>query len=241
MVFRRMFASSRFLPACRRTARNLSAYMDGELPGAEIRQTENHLRQCPHCARRHEELLEARSRLRRLAVQPVPAELSRALRVLAIRESARRRQQLQERSNWGRAASGLLVRMQNAMRPLAIPFSGGLVSALVLFSMLLPFYPVITPQTYVNDVPTILYTDPAVKSVAPFGFSSAEIVVDLVIDEQGQVVDYSFPQGFHDPRLRREIENTLLFAQFTPAMAFGQPTPARLRLSFRRSHIDVKG
>ena len=41
--------------------------------------------------------------------------------------------------------------------------------------------------------------------------------------------------------LRREIENNLLFARFTPAMAFGQPKQGKLLVSFRRSHIDVKG
>jgi hypothetical protein len=38
-----------------------------------------------------------------------------------------------------------------------------------------------------------------------------------------------------------EIGNMILFTSFTPATAFGQPTPGKLLLSFRRSKVVVKG
>jgi hypothetical protein len=65
--------------------------------------------------------------------------------------------------------------------------------------------------------------------------------VEVVINEEGRVVDYTLPAVPANSSLRREIENNLLFVRFTPAMSFGQPTTGRLRLSFRRSQIDVKG
>jgi hypothetical protein len=116
------------------------------------------------------------------------------------------------------------------------------VSALFLFSMLVPTYPLMLEQG-IQDVPTAFYTEVSVKSLAPFGFTGDEVFVDLVIDEQGRVVDYTLPHlpAGQNAALRRAIENNLLFAQFTPATTFGQPTAGRIRLSFRRSQIDVKG
>jgi hypothetical protein len=43
--------------------------------------------------------------------------------------------------------------------------------------------------------------------------------------------------------VRRSVERTLLFTEFTPATSFGQAIPSKLRLSLRRgaSAITVKG
>jgi len=125
------------------------------------------------------------------------------------------------------------------MQPLAIPLAGGLTSSLMLFAMLAPSYPGVA-RASVDDVPTAFYQEPSVKSIAPFGLSNDEVTVELTLDETGQVIDYYLPDKASE-ELRREVENTLLFARFTPALAFGQPTTGRLRISFRRSHIDVKG
>jgi hypothetical protein len=129
------------------------------------------------------------------------------------------------------------------MRPLALPFAGGLASAVVLFSMLVPTFTVHAVQGM--DVPTApLYTEATLKNLMPLGTSVTEVVVDVVVDEQGRMVDYSFPSGqgwTKNSALRREVENMLLFAEFTPATSFGQPTMCRMRLSILRRGIDVKG
>jgi hypothetical protein len=42
-------------------------------------------------------------------------------------------------------------------------------------------------------------------------------------------------------RARRSLENALLFTQFTPGTMFGQPASARVRITLRRSEIEVRG
>lgn len=127
------------------------------------------------------------------------------------------------------------------MRPLAIPLAGGLASAVFLFGMVVPN--VATYQSFTgNDVPTALYTEATVKSTGPFTFGDDDIIVELTVDEQGRMVDYSFPSKVsEDPELLRIIENNLLFTTFTPATTFGQPTAGKVRVSFSKSHIEVKG
>ena len=70
--------------------------------------------------------------------------------------------------------------------------------------------------------------------------------LDVRIDASGRVVDYTVPAGvsgqwLKDPALRKAVENSLLFMTFRPASFFGQPAADTLRITLRRSHIEVKG
>ncbi|HUQ93718.1 MAG TPA: zf-HC2 domain-containing protein [Bryobacteraceae bacterium] len=241
MRFQSALLSPKTTIACGRVDRKLSAYVDGALSHADRREMAVHLRECHRCSTRYEELSNTRGALKRIPPASPPGELTARLRILALRQASIRRDALHGRGVAALAWEGIKMRTENLMRPLAIPFAGGLVSAMVLLSMLVPSYPVVAARTTANDVPTVLYQEPTVKSMAPFGFSDDEVLVEVIVDDQGQVVDYSLPHGKVNRELRREIENTLLFARFTPALSFGQPTTGRIRLSFRRSRIDVKG
>jgi len=129
------------------------------------------------------------------------------------------------------------------MRPLAIPTAGGFASAMVLFSVFASGLGMPTCTATHVDVPTGLYTEASVKSYLPLGFQNSDLFVELTIDDQGRVVDYTLP-AMSSPasqELRRNIENHLLFTQFNPATSFGQPIVGKVRLWFRSSRIDVKG
>jgi hypothetical protein len=140
----------------------------------------------------------------------------------------------------GRAA----LLFENLARPLAIPAVGGVVAALVMFTITAMQYP--TPaHAHSTDVPTVLYTEASFKNMGLFPLDTEEVVIDLTIDESGRVLDYSFVDGGvpiqNDKQLKRKIDAALLFAEFVPATSFGQPIPGKVRLSFRRGHIDVRG
>ena len=239
MKFSTAFGSSN--KKCGRIPERLSGFVDGVLVHAERREVSVHLQDCRECTAKFDQLRLTRQMVKGLPSRMPPPDLTARLRVMALRESARQKDAARDRFAALFAWDSWKLRFTNAARPLAIPFAGGIVSALVLFSMMVPAYPVLTARTQVNDVPTAFYQEPSVKSVAPFGFAEDEVVIDVVLDEQGQVIDYSLPEGTGSAVLRREIENQLLFARFTPATTFGQPIVGRMRLTFRRSQIDVKG
>src|SRR5262249_6942612 len=95
-----------------------------------------------------------------------------------------------------------------------------------------------------SDVPTAFFTEASVKGTAPIGESGGDVVVDVVVDGQGRMVDYTVVSGHNllkDEALRRRIQNTLIFTEFTPATAFGQPTSGKMRLWLGSNRIDVKG
>jgi hypothetical protein len=227
---------------CQAVDRRVSAYLDGLLSAEERRHIEAHLDGCPACALQTQQLAQLRTRLRALPARTAPPHLTTRLRVLASRERVRVAT---------RASNGALIRhwfehtsliAHNLMRPLALPFAGGLVSALVLFSMLVPQF---TGRTVVSDdVPTVLTTEATVKSAMSFGVWDNDIVVDVLVDESGRMLDYWVPDGQRwdgDPQVRRSIEKTLVCMQFTPGTMFGQPASGKLRITLRRSHVEVKG
>jgi hypothetical protein len=177
--------------------------------------------------------------LRSLPSRVPPPILGTSLRILASREL--RRQKL---SRWERCLERVgHVRFLagDMMRPLALPLAGGVFSAIVLFSsVFLTTYP--APADVRRDVPTVLTTEASVKSAGPIG-AAGDVIVDVTIDEQGRMVDYTIIGGavLADVAYRRQLENMLLFTEFAPATAFGVPTVSRIRLSLSSASVEVRG
>lgn len=172
-----------------------------------------------------------------------PSGLARSLRRMAERE---RESALARRRFWRALEMGrdrLLLAANDVMRPLALPAAGGILSAVVLIGMwLVPTYPVHADNG--ADVPTMLTTEPAVKEVGPVAVAGGDLVLDVTVDDQGRMVDYSIvsaPTTIIDAGFRQRLENLLLFTQFVPATAFGQPGFGKLRLTLYSSAIEVKG
>jgi hypothetical protein len=174
--------------------------------------------------------------LQKLRRRTPPADLSSALRVLASRE----RQRLVHG-----AGIAFMDRVRlfadNLMRPLALPFAGGLFSAIALFSMwVIPTYPLRGSST--TDVPLMWTTQAAIKQLGPVA-STGNVIVDVTVDDTGRMVDYQIVCGnvANNEALRRSIEGFLIFTVFQPATALGQPVEGKIRLSLQSSQIDVKG
>jgi len=172
-----------------------------------------------------------------------PASLSQTLRRIAERE----REALLERRRFRQALETWRDRIslaaKDVMQPLALPAAGGISAALVLLGLwLVPTYPVHADNG--SDVPTMLTTEAEVKEVGPVALSAGDLVLDVTVNGQGRMVDYSIvsgPRTILDAGFRERLENMLLFTTFVPATAFGQPGFGKVRLTVLSSAIDVKG
>jgi hypothetical protein len=223
--------------SCQFTEESLSRYLDNRLPEPERSSVVLHLAACGECATRHEQMVELRENLRSLPIALAPARLATDLRVLASKELVRNRRRssiFALMQSW-RDAARLVI--DNLMRPLALPFvGGGLTSALFIFGMLMPNLGFL--HNAVNDTPSGIYTEASVIKVAAFaspGKTSDDTVVEVQINGQGRMVDYTIVQG----QMTGEIGNLLLFTTFNPATMFLQPTAGKVVI--RRSQIVVKG
>ncbi len=228
---------------CQRIRLTLSSFQDGRVVESERREIAAHLSGCRDCSLHLAQLEMVRQSLKSASPRPMPAKLHFALRSMASKEAAKRRRYTDFLGYLGDLKERLALYATNMMKPLALPAAGGLASAVLLFSMVMTNFQGIVRQP-LDDVPIPIATDATVRSTNLLDFSEAEVTVDVYVDEQGRVIDYSFPDGYGDFKsstMRRKLENSLLFAEFTPATRFFQPTSGWVRVTFRRSAIDVKG
>jgi len=230
---------------CQQVQWMLSTLLDGRVIESERRKVEEHLEQCPECESRHSEMVRLRAALRSAPVKKASRSMVLELHSLASREAARRRRQVDFRARARAAYEQAAFFLNVLMRPIALPAAGGLAAAVLLFFAVATNFSGITSAPQPGDVPTVLATEP-ILGLHPTLLDTTpdEISVNALIDEQGRVVDFELPyapSGAGAAEQRRQVGKTLLFMQFQPATTFGQPTSGWLRVTLRRTQVDVRG
>jgi hypothetical protein len=223
---------------CGSVKQRVSDYLDDAVSAEERRVLKRHLNGCRDCALESEQYSQLREKLRSLPKPVPPPDLTTRLRVVA---SKVRMETLS--SPWSRWRDRAELTLRNLMRPLALPAVGGLCSAVFLFSTLVPMFKSAFAMNGPGDIPTMLSTEPMLKYTAPIAFANADAVVDLQLDDQGRIINFTIVNapGQQSEKLRHSIENTLLFTEFWPATTFGRGVAGTIRISFRNSRIDVRG
>ena len=220
--------------------RNIPVYLDNVMSEQERRLLRSHLRNCRSCADACEQYAQVREALRSLPPSEVPGVLTTRLRMLASLEHNRR---IGLARTWWKRTT---FRLNNMMRPIAVPLAGGFAAAVLLFSAFVPLYG--QPRVS-SDIPCMVFTQPLLETTGPIGFAGADAVVDLNIDQEGRIVSYSIVESAgNQDSIRRGIENSLLFTRFQPARLAPNSCPdcavpmsGTVRMVFRSSQIEVRG
>ena len=224
---------------CDEAQRGLPGYLDGAVDARSHRLLRVHMENCNDCRQQLE-------RYRLLAVQlanvePVmaPADLALKIRVQASRA----------RKPWGMVAhvwERALIISQNMLEPLAVPATGGVLTALVVFILAVQSMLVGVPLTgsVANDLPLNLVQPAQLESLAPFPVDadgrSSSLLLEATLNAQGQVLYYKILSGPNDSAVQHQIDEVLLFSRFRPELEFGRPTDGgRVLLSF--SEVRVRG
>jgi hypothetical protein len=227
----------------------LSWFLDRVLIDQERENVAAHVESCSACSARLQSLEKMRAALKRMEKPPISSALAMRLRVLASHE---RQRQLSHVSlaawfHYCRERAELLF--DNLMRPMALPFAGGLLSALLLFSMLVPNLSFrhnfrddqqlsiasepggrLVESLPADGAPTWLWTQSSVRleSVDAAAGSGDETVLELTIDDTGRVADYSVSSG----QLTPEMQTLIMWSRFTPATFNGRSTWGKTRIVF---------
>jgi hypothetical protein len=213
-----------------------SPYLDGRLSGRQMHALTRHMQECSSCAREYVAIGRTQQLLAGLGPKKAPADLALKLRVAISREAAQQRR-------WRLEA--VLVRLENVLNAFMVPATAGLVSAVLIFGLLLGFFALPGQlQASSGDVPLIFYTAPQLEQ-SVFGTSLSSIgedsvVIEAYVDANGRVQDYrilSQPENAKD--MLPQVKNLLIFTTFRPALSMGVPTAGRAVISF--SKISVKG
>jgi hypothetical protein len=212
----------------------MSAYLDAEVARVEMSALQVHLDHCIACSARCQALRRTQAVVGRLGRKPAPPDLALKLRVALSQELARTR-----RSRWDL----IRVRWENALDAVMVPVTGGLVTTILTFGLLINLL-VPGQVARINDVPTTLFTPPELQST-PFEVSvdanhADPLIVEAVVGADGRVQDYRVLSGGDSGGAQlAALKNVMIFATFRPATSFGRPTVGRAILAF--SKIQVKG
>ncbi|PYT77036.1 MAG: hypothetical protein DMG40_24865 [Acidobacteria bacterium] len=238
---------------CTTVRRNLAGYLDDALVGEERvkerAEISGHLEACRSC---REEL----QRFRKLAVllSRVPRSVPPADLAVRIKVAAAQAQQSQDwATRWRHFREHAGIVLENAFRPLTLPATGGLFSALLIFALVFQMIvPGITVSAVENDVPINLMRPAELISLSDYPESWAPekhdtelslphgLLVDVTVDAQGHMTDYQILSGPTSLELRHQVDQMLLFSRFSPMLSFGRPTAGgHVVMSF--SAVRVRG
>jgi hypothetical protein len=218
---------------CRTERRWIADYVDDELGVGSRWLVRRHLQSCARCFAEYERLEGLRGIVRSLP-QPRSPKSLRTRILLSISRV----------DTWG-VWPRWKLRLQNFLRPLAVPVTGGVVAAVLSFGVLMSHL-WISPREWTDDVPLTYFanawiSDPAVRIPSPLAISG-EITVEAFIDDQGRMYDFRFiqlPPQIGRDELRMQLANTLLTTRFRPAMNFGRPVRGKILISYVQ--VDVQG
>jgi hypothetical protein len=212
---------------CSEIRSHFSDYLDDRCAREAVRSVRFHLGFCAACREELERMQAVQAELRALPRRRVPPDLALRLRVRVSHQL--------HRNLLGR----VWVRCENALQPLLLPASGGVLTAIIFFGLIMGTQ--FVPPSTSPDVPLGIYTPPRVRALAPINFNTGDQSVVLLtqIDAAGRVMSYRVLSGQLPPQLSHDLDRIIYFSLFDPATAFGKPTDGQVVLSLRR--ITVRG
>lgn len=215
----------------------ISPYLDGAVTGAEMQALSQHMQECVACTQRYLALSQMQQLLAQTGRRKPPADLALKLRVAVSREIARSRRPILE---------GVILRLRNALSAFMVPATAGLVSAVLIFGVLIGT--LVQPlQADNSDVPLMMSTAPQLAQAALEPLESIHddsLVIEAYVGSDGRVQDYRIISDPADPskvapQVKTMMLDMMVFARFRPATSMGRPTAGRAVLAFSR--ISVRG
>jgi predicted anti-sigma-YlaC factor YlaD len=228
---------------CRQASRRLPGYVDGALYTRDRAQLREHLNSCAVCREQLERYRRLARCLANVEAAAPPEDLAMRIRLAAVHARTR--------EPWlRRLVQRAAIISENILEPLALPATGGVLTAIFAFLFVVQGILVGVPVAGANDWPGNLIQPARLESLAPFPVAgiadSGEtpdaglLIVDATLNELGQVVSYSILAGPNDAAVRHQLDQVLLFSRFRPQISFGRPMPGgRVILNF--SEVRVRG
>ena len=162
-------------------------FVDGRLRERDRSRIASHLVECQSCSLEFEHARALRSTLASLPQPQPPARLTMAIRVAASQE--KHAIETHRGSRLRRFCDYWLFRLDEMMRPLTIPATGGVLSTLLLFTLLAAN--IATTARVANYEVPVFYEDHIDANLVPVQLRSS-VILTLSLNGSGQITDYAF-------------------------------------------------
>lgn len=223
---------------CTEVENQFSAYLDGSLTGHAMADMQRHLEHCTECEESYAHWRGTLTALALLGPVKPPPSLGLQLRVALSQEKARSPRLLLAR---------LKVRWDNTLAPLAVQFSAGFASAVLLLgTVMLLVGTFATPEpAAARDEPVSMASSPRLLYASlpdgsnPVATLNGSVVVRVFVDSTGRVYDYRLISGVADQRSHAALANEMMWSVFEPAHVFGEPVRGSVILSL--AGVSVPG
>jgi len=236
---------------CDKVKNQIAGYLDDALATAprveDRRAIRQHLEACSGCREELQKYRKLAVMLSRVPRAVPPPELAVRIKVAASQAQGT----MSWAGRWQRIKDRTEILIDNTFRPLTVPATGGFFSAMVIFVFVLHMIlPGITVQADPNDVPTSLLQPAELIALSsmpegatpemthPDVLLEHDLLVDVIVDAQGQMSSYDIIVGSDSPETRHQLDQVLLFSRFRPMLSFGRPTPGgHVVLNFSAVHV----
>jgi hypothetical protein len=236
---------------CHTVQAKLAGYLDDAVTRAssidERIQIRGHLESCSACRAELERFRKLAVLLSRVPKSAPPADLAVRIRVAAAQVQPAQTW----RGRWRQIRDRAEIIFENVARPLTLPATGGIFSAIVVFALVFQMIaPGLTVRAVQNDTtinlmrPAVLITladypeawapeTPGGDAPMPHG-----LLVDVTVNAQGRFAGYQILSGPATPQMLHQLDQILLFSSFRPMLSFGRPTGGgHVILSFNAVHV----
>jgi hypothetical protein len=238
---------------CTMVRPKLAGYIDDVITSSARANERVHIRQhlegCSTCREELERFRKLSALLSRVPRNLPPADLAVRIRVAAAQSVPTQDFPSRLRKLRDHAA----IVLENFFRPLTVPATGGFVSAILVFVVVLQLMvPGITVRAVQNDVPLNILRPAELISLSDYPGAWAPeahdselslphgLLLDVTVDAHGQMAGYQILSGPRSVDLRHQLDQMLLFSRFRPMLSFGRPTAGgHVILSF--SAVRIRG
>jgi len=238
---------------CHTVRTRLAGYLDDAISGParadERVHVREHLESCASCREELQRFRKLAVLLSRLPRRVPPADLAVRIRVAAAQSTVAQ----DIPSHLRRMRDRAEILLDNVFRPLTVPATGGFLSAILVFVLVLQLIaPGISVHAVSNDVPLNILRPAQLITLSDYPQSWAPekhdlelslphgLLLDVTVDQHGQMVGYQILSGPTSTDLRHQLDQMLLFSRFRPMLSFGRPTAGgHVILSF--SAVRVRG
>jgi putative zinc finger protein len=229
---------------CKQTINLLNGYVDDMISWKESALVDEHLRICSQCACEYHQLKSLKVLMRSLKRQEPPSDLALRTQIRASKQNIRL---VFERA---------FDRVDDFLRPIAIPaFSGVALTAVFFIILLSTLFTGTNLNASDRDVPLGLVTEPRARSLYISQFVQLvslvtvrePITVEADVGTDGRIIDYKILNGPRDRATVRSLDEFFFFeVSFDPATSFGRPTHGKIILSLvffptSNNEINVMG